>query len=318
MLLLLKWGIIGFLSNLIGMLLMPVLMYGFSILPIVLFRPMSTVVRRGSVVAVCLIIAGLDIFSSGLIPNVDFNPRPEPTAILSASMLTLSCVVMVSWFYFIEENQYLTEVKITEERNRRIQNEKKVTETHLKILQAQIEPHFLFNTLTSILSLSNTDLQKAKIMQNNFIQYLKTTLAKTRSSVTTIGLEIALIKSYLDIFKVRMGNRLQYSIDADKDLLNYPFPSMLIQPIVENSIKHGLEPKIEGGEIRIRIIKIAADRVVWEIADTGLGMSDSANVGTGLRNIMERIESLYGNDASFTMKENSPAGVCVSLEVPTV
>ena len=131
-----------------------------------------------------------------------------------------------------------------------------ITETHLRLLQAQIEPHFLFNTLTSILNFSIKDPNKAKIMHNNFKQYLKTTLSKTRSSDTTIGQDIELIRAYLDIFKVRMGERLQYSIKADDEVNDLSFPSMLIQPIIENAIKHGLEPKIEGGEISVQVKKI--------------------------------------------------------------
>ncbi|MGD9160787.1 MAG: histidine kinase [Desulfobacteraceae bacterium] len=191
-----------------------------------------------------------------------------------------------------------------------------ITETHLRLLQAQIEPHFLFNTLTSILSFSTKDPNKAKIMHNNFKQYLKTTLSKTRSSVTTIGQDIELIKAYLDIFKVRMGERLQYSIEADDEVNDLPFPSMLIQPIIENAIKHGLEPKIEGGEIRIKVTKTKKGRLCWNIEDTGLGMPDNADMGTGLTNIMERVEALYGDEGHFTLEDNKPSGVKVTLEVP--
>jgi sensor histidine kinase YesM len=155
-------------------------------------------------------------------------------------------------------------------------------------------------------------------MHDNFMQYLKTTLSKTRSSVTTIAQEIELIKAYLDIFKVRMGKRLNYIIETDDEVNDLPFPSMLIQPIVENAIKHGLEPKIEGGKIRIKVSKKERDVLCWEIEDTGLGMSEKSKLGTGLSNVMERIEALYGKEGHLKVKESRPSGVKVILEVPYV
>ncbi len=188
-------------------------------------------------------------------------------------------------------------------------------ESRLKLLQAQIEPHFLFNTLTSIVSLDDTDPQKAKTMQINFIQYLRATLVKTRSGIATIAQEIDLICAYLDIFKVRMGDRLKYSIDVSSDIKSLPFPSMLVQPIVENAIKHGLEPKVEGGEIFIQAMK-SGRTIRWEIADTGLGLSEKENLGTGLSNIIDRIDSLYGSEGQVIMEENRPSGLKVIIEVP--
>ena len=153
-------------------------------------------------------------------------------------------------------------------------------------------------------------------MQKNFIRYLKTTFGKTRESITTIGHEIDLIEAYLDIFRVRMGKRLSYKIEFDKELRDIPFPSMLIQPIVENAVKHGLEPKIDGGGIDIRIDRIEGGRIRWCIEDTGLGMSDTANKGTGLSNTLERMKTLYGNEGRLTIMDNQPTGVKVTLEMP--
>jgi sensor histidine kinase YesM len=223
--------------------------------------------------------------------------------------------ICIVWFYHIEEKQYIDEKRIIDERTRKAFYEKKVVESRLRLLQAQIEPHFLFNTLTSILSLSDKDPQKAKKMQADFIQYLKATLTKTRASITTIAQEIDLVRSYLAIFKVRMGKRLHYKVDVDDEILDSHFPSMLIQPVVENSIKHGLEPKIEGGEITVRAFKAGEKIIRWEIADTGLGVSDTAGLGTGLSSVMERMEALYGSDGRFILEDNHPAGLRVVLEV---
>ncbi len=311
------WGMKGFVSNFLGMIGRPAIMYIFAILPLMLFKNMSPISRRVIFVLICLIVTAVDMFFN--LPVLDsfaYSPLPISKQMISGLMIDLTCAAIASWFFFLEEKQHIVETQTIAEQNRKFNNEKMITETHLKLLQAQIEPHFLFNTLTSILTLSTKEPDKAKIMHNNFKQYLKTTLTKTRSSVTTIGQDIELIRAYLDIFKVRMGDRLQYSIEVDDEIVDLPFPSMLIQPIVENAIRHGLEPKIEGGEIQIKVTKTKEGRIWWNIEDTGLGMPDDADMGTGLTNIIERLEALYGDEGHLTLEDNKPSGVKVTLEVP--
>ena len=129
--------------------------------------------------------------------------------------------------------------------------------------------------------------------------------------------EIEIINAYLDIFQIRMGKRLSYSIDVPDELKRLQFPSMLIQPIVENAIKHGLEPKVDGGKISIKIRK-NNEMLRWEIADTGLGLNEDSSdgEGLGLANIEERINSLFGPEGKLFFEENHPCGVKVILEVP--
>jgi sensor histidine kinase YesM len=300
--------------------LLTLLMYLFMIIPVIIFRPQKSFSRQTVMLISSLIFTALFIIAyiHFLNPDPSLNPESVLQERIIVGITILSIGFIICGLFKVEEKQSIAEAKIITERNNRINNEKMITETHLKLLQAQIEPHFLFNTLTSIYSLTDTDPQKAKIMHNNFMQYLKTTLSKTRSSDTTIGQEIDLIKAYLDIFKVRMGNRLQYAVEVDNEVNDLPFPSMLIQPIVENAIKHGLEPKIEGGEINIQIKKTGENRIRWTIEDTGLGMSDKSHLGTGISNTMERIEMLYGKEGSLEIKENHPSGVKVILEIPYV
>lgn len=297
--------------------LITLMMYLFMIIPVIIFRPNKSFGRQTVMFISSLIFSALFtiIYYNFLNPYSSLNPV-SVTLIVGITVLSIGGIIC--WLFKVEETQSIAEVKIITERNNRINNEKMITETHLKLLQAQIEPHFLFNTLTSIYSLTDTDPQKAKKMHNNFMQYLKTTLNKTRSMDTTIGQEIDLIKAYLDIFKVRMEKRLQYSIKADDEVSALAFPSMLIQPIVENAIKHGLEPKIVGGKISIQVKKVEDNKIRWCIEDTGLGMSDMSHLGTGLSNIMDRIEALYGKEGSLKIKENQPSGVRIILEVPCV
>jgi sensor histidine kinase YesM len=304
-----------FRENLTYMLIMPVVFYTFSVIPLIIFKPRKAAVRRVIVIISALIISVLVTFSLTL--RLATN-APDLTSMGStmALMLVLTLALIVCWFFYIEDRRQVTENRIVEEQNRRNYNERKVNETYLRLLQAQVEPHFLFNTLTSILSLSDLEPQKAKVMQKNLMQYLKATLQKTRSSVVTVGQEIDLVASYLDIFKVRMGPRLEYSINAGEDVRMLQFPPMLIQPIVENAIKHGLEPKVEGGRIDIRVEKNESGRLRWVIEDTGLGMSGKSEMGTGLTNVMKRVESMFGSEGSFMLKENRPSGVVAELEIP--
>jgi sensor histidine kinase YesM len=222
---------------------------------------------------------------------------------------------IISYFFFSREKISATETLIQKERIRRLSSEKKAVETNLRLLQAQIEPHFLFNTLSNILSLFETDLEKGKHMLEDLIHYLRTSLSKTRGDTTTIGQEVEMIRAYMNIFKVRMGDRLKYKIDIQDKIKGIQFSPMLIQPLVENAIKHGLDPKIEGGEVFIRAEE-NGEILRLEIADTGVGLYEEGNLGTGLANIRERLQSLYGDKGRLILEQNRPCGLKAIIEVP--
>ncbi len=185
----------------------------------------------------------------------------------------------------------------------------------LKLLQAQIEPQFLFNTLTRIVKLRDIDLEKAKTMQIHFIQYLRATLVKTRVSTTTVGQEMELIQAYLDIFKASTGGRLAYQIQIDNDAWELPLPSMLIQPLIENALSNGLEANSQEGKISIFVEKrLALVRVA--ITDTWQELSENDISGKSLLNVKERITSLFGEDGQLIFEKNEPSGLNVIVEVP--
>ena len=222
---------------------------------------------------------------------------------------------IITYFFSSREEIAESRVQIQEEKVKRLTSEKKAAEANLKLLQAQIEPHFLFNTLSNVLSLLDTNPQKGKSMLVDFVQYLRASLSKIREEKATLGQEMEMIRAYLSIFKVRMGDRLNYKIDLPKNLESILFPPMLIQPLVENAIKHGLEPKVDGGEILIRGIE--RDGILGlEVVDTGLGFKGERDAGMGLSNIRERLFSLYGNKGRLILEENSPHGLKVTIEVP--
>lgn len=198
---------------------------------------------------------------------------------------------------------------------------RQVIEARMAAMQAQVEPHFLFNTLASIDHLIETDPPRASLMQKNLIALLRASMPTMREAnaggARDLGRELAVIKPYLDILKVRMEERLQTVIDVPDGLLSAEFPPMMIQTLVENAIQHGLEPKPEGGALRVAA-EIVHGKLQVTVADTGLGFGKAATAGTGvgLANIRERLQLLYGPKATLTVSANQPSGTVVTITVP--
>jgi len=198
---------------------------------------------------------------------------------------------------------------------------RQVVEARMAAMQAQVEPHFLFNTLASIDHLIETDPPRASQMQKNLIALLRASMPTLREAsdggVRELGRELAVIRPYLEILKVRMEERLTTQIDVSDGLLSAEFPPMMIQTLVENAIKHGLEPKAEGGSLTVRA-EVVHGKLAVTVADTGLGFGRAATAGTGvgLANIRERLQLLYGSKASLTVSENQPCGTRVTVTVP--
>ena len=190
-----------------------------------------------------------------------------------------------------------------------------VTEAKLSALQAQVEPHFLYNTLASVQALTEVDPGKANEMTGHLIQYLRNALPKMRESVSTVGQEVELVRAYLSILQMRMGTRLAFEIDVPENLQSMPFPPLMLPSLVENSIKHGLEPQREGGTVKISA-SAEDGRLRMIVADTGRGFGETVGAGVGLANIRERLAALYGDAASFTLVANEPHGVVATIEVP--
>jgi signal transduction histidine kinase len=199
---------------------------------------------------------------------------------------------------------------------------RQVVEARMAAMQAQIEPHFLFNTLASIDHLIETDPPRASVMQKNLIALLRASMPTMRETQDSraprdLGRELAVVRPYLEILKVRMEERLTTVIDVPDGLLSAEFPAMMIQTLVENAVKHGLEPKPEGGTLRVKA-EIVHGKLAVSVADTGLGFgkAPTAGTGVGLANIRERLQLLYGSQGGFTVSENQPSGTIITVSVP--
>jgi signal transduction histidine kinase len=198
--------------------------------------------------------------------------------------------------------------------------QRQLSEAQLKAMQAQVEPHFLFNTLASVDYLIETDPKRASTMQKNLISWLRAALPQMREASTTLGRELKLATSYLEILKVRMEERLSYSVEVPEGLYNAEFPPMMLQTLVENAIKHGLEPKPEGGSVTIRA-QVQDGMLRVTVGDTGVGLSATGaaatrGTGLGLSNIRDRLAMLYPGKARLVLEANSPSGTLASIEIP--
>ena len=196
---------------------------------------------------------------------------------------------------------------------------RQVAEAKMQMMQAQIEPHFLFNTLASVEHLIETDPPRASAMQRSLIQYLRAVIPQVRENAgsTNLGRETAIVKEYLTLLKMRMEERLEFSLSIPEGLNTAAFPSMMLQTLVENSIKHGLEPKADGGTILVTA-EVAHNKLRVSVIDNGLGFGavPSTGTGLGLQNIRERLALLYKGNYQFIITPNSPSGVTVVIEIP--
>ncbi len=228
-------------------------------------------------------------------------------------------VTSVAMMLFISRDRLNRAEKATaEEKARSEAIARQALQSQLQLLQAQIEPHMLFNTLANLQGLIAIDPERAQEMLDQLIQYLRATLISSRADTTTLGQEFTLIKAYLGLMSVRMGERLAFTVDLPADLRKAAIAPMMLQPLVENAIIHGLEPKIDGGHITVSAAQQDGQLVV-SVADTGLGLdAPTAKAGThvGVANTRERLLALYGSGASITLEPNQPQGAIARLTFP--
>jgi len=193
------------------------------------------------------------------------------------------------------------------------------TEAQLRLLQGQIEPHFLFNTLANVQSLLDRDTPRARLMLESFTDYLRASLGQLRHTDSTLAAELSMVRSYLTLLQIRMEDRLRFEIDASDDAMAAALPTLLLQPLVENAIEHGLEPKIEGGRICIRA-RVVDGQLELCVDDDGLGpdvprRGRKQGSGMALANIRARLHTRYGGAAALTLAPQA-VGMQASLSIP--
>jgi LytS/YehU family sensor histidine kinase len=197
--------------------------------------------------------------------------------------------------------------------------QRQLSEAKMQMMQAQVEPHFLFNTLASVEHLIETDPPRASAMQRSLIKYLRAVLPQMRDNalITNLGREADMVVAYLALLKMRMEERLTIDFEIPDGLRSAAFPPMMLQSMVENAIKHGLEGKPEGGTLKVRA-DVAHSKLRVTVTDDGLGFGAKPSDGTGLglMTIRERLKLLHGDQGKLTIEPNSPSGVIAIIEVP--
>ncbi|MEO7206248.1 MAG: histidine kinase [Steroidobacteraceae bacterium] len=293
---------------------------GFSILALVAFVRCTVMQRfRGHLrmrfaIYFALIVAGA---TGGELLSKLFLPRQSPTYTMHEGYIWLVCIVfsLVAGSIAIFIN--FSWVRLAQSKRDVERAERAAIEAQLRALQAQIEPHFLFNTLANLDALIATDAGMARCLLGNLIRYLRAALTHARSETATLRTEVELLKAYLAIMGLRLPNRLTTEFDCDPDCLRLKFPAMLLQPLVENAITHGIEPAGDGGSIRVSV-RCAGDKLMVSVDDTGVGLGNAhtAGTGAGIQNVRARLQSLFGSTARLVLEPLTPRGTHAAIEVP--
>jgi len=209
---------------------------------------------------------------------------------------------------------YRTELE--QERRRLAEYEQADTLAQLRFLQAQIEPHFLFNTLANVHSLISFNPQQAQNMLTHFNGYLRASLQRTRLPLTTLQQELELVVNLLEIAQIRLGERLHYRLEVDDSLQGWLLPPLLLQPLVENALEHGIEPLMGQGVLLIKAHR-QDDLLLLRVEDNGVGLqSTHGAAGVGLQNVRLRLRHLYGEHALLALYANQPSGCIAELRIP--
>ncbi len=198
----------------------------------------------------------------------------------------------------------------------RSEYERNALDARFRLLQAQVAPHFLFNTLANVRELVSIGSPRAAPVLESLIAYLRATVPRLNEPASTLGQELELVRAYLDVMQMRMPDRLQFSVEAADDARALVCPPMTLLTLVENAMRHGIDPSEEGGRIDVRV-GVKSGRGWAAVSDTGMGLvSSSAGLGTGLANLRERLQLAFGGDAHVKLSENLPHGVRAEIDFP--
>jgi sensor histidine kinase YesM len=290
------------------------------------YRRFHGKVFRFVVLTMTMVLAGA--FVGGTV--ADFARGREPLAwladqaklrhlVMGALAFGFAYVVIVALIARMRNREYAATTARLEAEARQSELSRQLAESRLKLLQLQIEPHFLFNTLGSAQQLAEKKAPDAARLVADLVRFLRATIPSMKEESTTLANEAALVAAYLSIMQHRLGDRLAWGIEVPAALQPLKLPPGMLITLVENAIKHGIEPAIEGGRIDVgaRVDDAATGRrVTIFVADTGAGLAPVPGQGLGLANIRERLLLLYGGAAALDLAQNEPCGVVARLSLP--
>jgi len=240
----------------------------------------------------------------------------EPTYFLQIWALWTTVGSFAFWLFHTINAEEAARSQLADAECRSESLQAQMVEARLSALQAQIEPHFLFNTLANVKRLYETTPARGREMLSSLINYLRAALPTMREPGSTLNRELELVRSFLTILQMRMGDRLAFSIESAAGLGLARVPPMVLPTLVENAIKHGLSTLPEGGRIDIRARTDDDRQLIVEVADNGAGFSASGGSGVGLANTRSRLAALYGTAASLSLSMGAPRGVVAVVRLP--
>jgi hypothetical protein len=189
-------------------------------------------------------------------------------------------------------------------------------DARLRLLQAQVEPHFLFNTLANVRELVDSGSSQASRVLGSLIAYLRAAVPRLHEPQPTLRQEIELVRSYLEVMHMRMPDRLEFTVHVDPETLGWGFPPSALLTLVENAVRHGIDPSEQGGQIEVRV-EARQGRCLATVSDTGVGLREGAGgLGTGLATLRERLQLAFAGEARLQLTGNAPRGVRAELELP--
>ncbi|SMC21819.1 Histidine kinase [Andreprevotia lacus DSM 23236] len=296
---------IGFCIETIGTLMK---WLGKDKLPIYVYYSVASPLGLTSGLKLASVLGTPDIISLALLHFSTFGVW----SLLSAALMTFAA----TGFFYVYHRGSEARLALETERRQRAEAEQAQASAQLGLLQAQIEPHFLFNTLANVQSLIERNPPAARAMLEQLNRYLRASLARTRQPMNTLAEELQLVTALLEIARMRLGERLRYEINVAPELHAAALPPLLLQPLVENALEHGIEPAIAGGSITING-ELADGLLTLRVCDTGLGLQpDTGSDGIGLANIRARLHQLFGASGRLALYANTPGGVIAELTLP--
>ena len=241
----------------------------------------------------------------------------SPESIMPSIFTGLFFGSAIAYFFYSKYKILETGRELAEQQRERSELERAASVSQLKVLQAQIEPHFLHNILANVISLIDSDPKLARQMLQRLAELLRIALKRTRTERISLREELEFVESYLQIQQIRLGARLHYRIDAEPQALAAALPPLAIQPLVENSLRHGIEPSQSGGQVIVKA-SVANDKLHISVSDDGVGLDQDSIGGSGvsLNNLRGRLVSLYGAAASLHLSAQQPSGVLAQVQLP--
>ncbi len=245
---------------------------------------------------------------------LDTPPEKIRLMLTTVSIVAVVIIVCLGTVAYLRDRHVRAKLAALEAEAERERLARQGTQAELKLLQAQVEPHFLFNTLANLRVLIETEPSQAVVMLDHLIHYLRTSVPEIRAESSTVGREVDLARAYLEILRIRMGGALAIDASAPATLASKPFPPMMLLTLVENAIKHGIAPVGSGS------IRVAADEsngcLRMTVEDDGRGLGGTIGNGVGLANVRERLRALFGDRARLSLSARSGGGTIAAIEVP--